>query len=132
LGSLVGGVLAVAGRRHVEGGRGEVLARTESPYAELRVVEHGGLRFFMIDGGIHSMINAETEAPHQPYVYIAELALDAFPRPGRALLLGLGGGGWAGVGARRGWSGGAGGIAPKGPQVAAEYFHPQPVPPPPI
>ena len=36
---------------------------------------------FMIDGGIHSMINAETEAPHQPYVYIAELALDAFPAP---------------------------------------------------
>jgi spermidine synthase len=124
---LLGGALAVPGMGRVERLPREVLARTESPYAELRVVQHGGMRLFMIDGGIHSMINAETEAPHQPYVYIAELALDAFPRPGRALLLGLGGGGWAGVATRRGWTVDAVEIDPKVPQLAADYFYLKPI-----
>jgi spermidine synthase len=123
---LAGAALAVPGLSRVERAPNGVLARTESPYAELRVVEHGGLRLFMIDGGIHSMINAETEAPHQPYVYVAELGLDAFPRPGRALLLGLGGGGWAGVAARHGWAVDAVEIDPQVPKVAADWFYLKP------
>jgi spermidine synthase len=124
---IVGAALAVPGMRHVERGPSQVLARTESPYAELRVVEREGLRFFMIDGGIHSIVNAATEAPHQSYVYAAELALDAFPKPGRAVLLGLGGGGWAGVAARRGWAVDAVEIDPDVPKLAAAFFNLKPI-----
>jgi spermidine synthase len=80
-----------------------VLAAVESPYASLRVIEWKGLRYLTIDGGVHTIVNAETEEPRQAYVYAAELAADFFPDRGRLLLVGLGGGGTARLFARRGW-----------------------------
>jgi len=55
------------------------------------------------------------------------IALDAFPQPGRALLLGLGGGGWAEVAARRGWAVDAVEIDPEVPKLAADWFDLKPV-----
>lgn len=97
-GAGASGVLG-SGAPHTPG----VLARAESPYGEIRVVEHKGLRYLLLDGGAHSIVNAATGAPRQSYVYAAESAVELFPRPGRMLLLGLGGGGTAQVFARRQW-----------------------------
>jgi spermidine synthase len=80
-----------------------VLASVDSPYARLRVLEWKGFRYLTIDGGVHTIFNAETDEPRQSYVYAAELAADLFPDRGRLLLVGLGGGGTAEVFARRGW-----------------------------
>jgi len=103
-----------------------VLARVESPYAELRVVEARGFRYLLIDGGVHTIFNAETDEPRQSYVYAAELAADMTPARGRLLLLGLGGGGAAEVFARRGWKVDAVEIDPAVPRLAAQYFRLKP------
>jgi len=103
-----------------------VLARRESPYAELRVVESKGMRYFLIDGGAHTIFNAETNEPRQSYVYVAEIAADMFPERGSLLLVGLGGGGTAQVFARRGWKVDAVEIDPDVPKLAAEFFRLRP------
>jgi spermidine synthase len=108
-------------------GRGDrlaagVLARVESPYAELRVIEHRGLRYLMVDGGAHTIVNATTGFPRQAYVFAAEIAADLAPRPGRMLLMGLGGGGAARVFARRGWKVDAVEIDPAVAGLATTFF----------
>ena len=118
----VGVVLAL-----LELGRGEritpgVLARVESPYAELRVVDSHGLRYLLVDGGAHTIVNAETGSPRQPYVFAAEIAADLSRPHGRLLLLGLGGGGAAGVFAGRGWQVDAVDIDPAMPELATRFF----------
>jgi len=99
-----------------------VLARVESPYAELRVVEAGGFRYLMLDGGAHTVFRAASGEPHQPYIYVAEIAADLSRPHGRLLLVGLGGGGAAEVFSRRGWQVDAVEIDPEVPKLAAEYF----------
>lgn len=83
--------------------RGKTVALVESPYAELRVVDTGGLRYLLIDGGAHTVEMLENEQSRHPYVLVAGLLTDAFPHPGRALILGLGGGSLAKLYARKGW-----------------------------
>jgi spermidine synthase len=100
-----------------------VLAREESAYGEIRVVEHKGLRYLLLDGGAHSIVNAGTGAPRQSYVHVAESATELFPRPGRMLLLGLGGGGAAQVFARRQWQVDAVEIDARVVAAAREWFH---------
>ena len=99
-----------------------VLARVESPYAELRVVDSHGLRYLLVDGGAHTIVNAETGSPRQPYVFAAEIAADLSRPHGRLLLLGLGGGGAAGVFAGRGWQVDAVDIDPAMPELATRFF----------
>ncbi len=99
-----------------------VLAKEESPYAELRVVEHHGFRYLLIDGGTHTVFDAETSLPRQAYVYAAEIAADIVGKSGRLLLLGLGGGGMAEIFARRGWSVDAVEIDPNVPDLARRWF----------
>jgi spermidine synthase len=103
-----------------------VLAKRESPYSELRVVEHRGFRYLLIDGGAHTIFTSETLEPHQSYVYVAELAADLSRPHGRLLLVGLGGGGTAEVFARRGWKVDAVEIDPEVPRLASQYFRFQP------
>lgn len=103
-----------------------VLSREESPYGEIRVVEHKGFRYLLLDGGAHTIINAETTAPRQSYVYVAESAADLFETPGRMLLIGLGGGGTAGVFARRQWQVDAVEIDERVAGAARDYFNLQP------
>ena len=116
------GLTATRGERVVSG----VLARVESPYAELRVVDAKGLRYLMLDGGAHTIFNAASGEPHQSYVYVAEIAADLSRPRGRMLLLGLGGGGAAEVFSRRGWQVDAVEIDPEVPKLAAAYFRLRP------
>jgi spermidine synthase len=99
-----------------------VLARVESPYAELRVIESKGFRYLLIDGGAHTVVNAETGFPRQPYVFAAEIAADLSPPHGRMLLLGLGGGSAARAFADHGWQVDAVEIDPDVPRLASGFF----------
>ncbi len=82
---------------------GRVLFRGHSPYAELCVLERGGLRYFLIDGGIHSVVEIESGETRHPYVVVAELACELFAEPGQMLLVGLGGGSTAKTFTWNGW-----------------------------
>lgn len=100
-----------------------VLAAEESPYAELRVIDHHAFRYLLIDGGTHTVFDRETGVPYQAYVYAAELAADIVGKSdGRLLLLGLGGGGTAEVYSRRGWNVDAVEIDPAIPPLARRWF----------
>jgi len=118
----LGGALAAGtglrAERHAPG----VLEVRESAYGELRVLEAGGMRYLLIDGSAHTVFNAETGVPRQPYVYAAELAADLGPPRGRLLLVGLGGGGAAELFARRGWNVDAVELDPMVPPLATRYF----------
>jgi len=84
--------------------RGETRAFVESPYAELRVVDTDGLRYLLIDGGAHTVEMLENELSRHPYVAAASVLPDAFAQPGRALIVGLGGGSLAKLYQRAGWT----------------------------
>jgi spermidine synthase len=99
-----------------------VLARLDSPYSELRVVDAKGFRYLLIDGGTHTVVNAETGFPRQPYVFAAEIATDLSPPHGRMLLLGLGGGSAARTYADHGWQVDAVEIDPDVPRLATGFF----------
>ena len=115
-------VLAALGLGRADHLRPGVLARVDSPYSELRVVDSNGFRFLLIDGGTHTVVNAETGFPRQAYVFAAEIAADLSRPHGRMLLLGLGGGGAAGVFANRGWQVDAVEIDPAVPKLATGFF----------
>ena len=117
-----GAALAAASGLRAERHAPGVLEVRESPYGELRVIETGGFRYLLVDGAPHTVFNAETGVPRQPYVYAAELAADLGPRGGRLLLVGLGGGGAAELFARHGWSVDAVELDPAMPALAARYF----------
>lgn len=95
---------------------------TQSPYAEIRVVDHRGLRYLLIDGGAHTIVRPGTPESHHPYVHVAELATELFPRPGRMLLVGLGGGAAARVFTHDGWQVEAVEIDPQVVRTARDYF----------
>ncbi len=99
-----------------------VLAVRPTRYAELRVVDHDGLRYLLLDGGTHTIVRQEDLAPRQAYVFAAELATESFARPGRALLVGLGGGSLARVLAVDGWRVDAVEIDPGVVAAAREFF----------
>jgi spermidine synthase len=84
--------------------RGKTRAFVESPYAELRVVDAGNLRYLLIDGGAHTVEQLDNELSRHPYVAAASLLPDAFPKPGRALIVGLGGGSLAKLYTRATWT----------------------------
>ena len=118
----VGAAVALTGLLHRERLAPGVLAKVESPYAELRVVDAKGLRYLLVDGAPHTVLNAQSGAPRQAYVYAAEIAADLSPERGRLLLLGLGGGGAAELFARRGWQVDAVELDPVVPGLAAGFF----------
>ena len=99
-----------------------VLAVRDTPYAELRVVEHEGLRYLLLDGGTHSFVRVEDNATRQAYVMVAELATELFDRPGRALVVGLGAGCLARNLAVAGWRVDAVEIDPEVTRAAREFF----------
>ena len=99
-----------------------VLAVEQSPYGEIRVVEHKEFRYLLIDGGMHTIVQKDDNAPRQPYVLAGEVAALSFAKPGNALLLGLGGGSLARVLSRDGWTVDAVDIDPVIPRMASRYF----------
>jgi predicted membrane-bound spermidine synthase len=101
---------------------GNVIASCESPYAEIRVLEYLDARFLIIDGSIHTFIDAATGENLFPYVNVTGIAGLLFDEPGRLCLLGLGGGSIARHYAGTGWSVDAVEIDPVVVQFAYDYF----------
>ena len=107
---------------HGERTGGNVVAAEESPYAEIRIIEYQDARFLIIDGSIHTFVDAAEGYNLFPYVHVAEIAGMFFDKPGRLCLLGLGGGTLARSYARAGWSVDAVEIDPVVVDYAYEYF----------
>jgi len=99
-----------------------VLAIEQSPYGEIRVIEDERGRFLLIDGGIHTMIDPESGESLLGYVDVLDIAKLFFEKPGRTLLVGLGGGSAARRFARDGWQVEAVEIDPVVARFAYEYF----------
>jgi spermidine synthase len=103
-----------------------VLAKLESRYAQLRVIDVGDLRYLLIDGSPHTILDLSEGEPRQPHVYAAEIATDLFARHGRLLLLGLGGGAMAEVFSRHGWQVDAVEVDREVARLATQFFRLQP------
>jgi spermidine synthase len=129
-GALVPAVLVIAAlaagatfaRDGDDPGGGTVFV-AESPYAQIRVLDAGRVRYLLIDGGVHTMVRRDTDQPLHPYVVVSELAKELFDRPGHMLLIGLGGGSAASVFSWSGWRVDAVEIDAVVARVAREYFH---------
>ncbi len=85
---------------HLGGG---LLAIAQSPYAEIRVLESNQRRHLLIDGGTHTIVDPATWKSLFPYVAVMDLAKSFFEKPGKMLLVGLGGGSVVKNFAREGW-----------------------------
>src|SRR5262249_8705608 len=86
------------------------------------VVDKEDKRYFLIDGGIHTITKPGTDELYHPYIHVAELAKDLFPQPGRMLLVGLGGGAMVHLFAREGWQIDVVEVDPLVPRVAQQFF----------
>jgi len=107
---------------HNGAGTPGVLAVAHSPYAEIRVVEQEGLRYMLIDGGTHTIVDLETGASQFPYVDVLDIAKRFFAKPGQVLLVGLGGGSVVKHFYGDGWTVDAVEIDPVVTRMAREHF----------
>lgn len=99
-----------------------LLSIEHSPYAEIRVVELDGTRYMLIDGGTHTIVQADTLDSVFSYVHVLDLLNNVCAEPGRLLLVGLGGGSVAKLFARQGWEVDAVEIDPVVTRVARRDF----------
>ncbi|MGH7494039.1 MAG: spermidine synthase [bacterium] len=99
-----------------------LLAVEQSPYAEIRVLEVNNRRHLLIDGGTHTIVDPATWKSHFPYVAVIDLTRNFFEKPGKMLLVGLGGGSIVKNFARTGWKVDAVEIDPVVISVAQKYF----------
>jgi spermidine synthase len=105
---------------------GRTVFAAESPYAEIRVLDVDDRRFLLIDGGVHTIARKGTDQALHTYVGVSEIAMELFERPGRMLLVGLGGGSAASAFSWAGWRVDAVEIDAVVARVAREYFHLRP------
>ena len=117
--------LALTNSNAADPARGLLVVR-QSPYAEIRVVEKDGLRFMLIDGASHTIVDPETWRSDFPYVDVLEIVKELHPTPGRLLLVGLGGGSVAKSYAADGWQVDAVEIDAVVSELAASHFGLQP------
>lgn len=94
----------------------------QSPYAEIRLVDKNEVRYLLIDGGIHSMVNRENGGTMQSYAIAMDLVKNFFTVEKKVLLIGLGGGIIAKSFAMDGWQVDAVEIDPVVIKVAKQYF----------
>jgi spermidine synthase len=94
----------------------------QSPYAEIRIVDTEDGRHMLIDGGIHTLIDTSTGNSRHPYTAVMEIPMYLTNRPGKMLLVGLGGGSLAKSYCRQGWKVDAVEIDPTVTEVAYRYF----------
>jgi len=99
-----------------------LIAVRYSAYAEIRVLDRQGVRYLLIDGGVHTAVDLETGAAILPYVNVVDLVRGFYEAPGRLLLVGLGGGAVANHFAKAGWAVDAVEIDPVVTSVAHEHF----------
>jgi len=107
--------------QHADFEKGLIAVR-HSPYGELRVVDTENGRHFVIDGGIHTIVELETYQSVFPYVDVLDIGKIFFEKRGRLLLIGLGGGSVAKNYALAGWTVDAVEIDPVVVDMAYEYF----------
>jgi len=69
-----------------------LLWRQDSPYSEIRVLQREDGRYLLLDGGVHTIAGFGQGESHHRYVPVFESCELLFQKPGRMLLLGLGGG----------------------------------------
>lgn len=94
----------------------------QSPYAEIRVLDYHEGRYLLIDGGVHSIVDAGTWTSQFPYTDVIEIAKHLHHDAGSMLLVGLGAGSVAKDFARDGWKVDAVEIDPKVIDVARRFF----------
>ena len=97
--------------------------KAQSPYGEIRVVDDQEIRYLLIDGGIHTAVDTSFYFNTiMQYANVVDLAKQYFERPGRLLLIGLGGGSIARSFSRTGWAVDAVEIDPVVIRAAEGYF----------
>lgn len=95
----------------------------QSPYGEIRVVDKDEIRYLLIDGAIHSIVNPEQFwEPQHGYVVVMEINQHFFDRTGSMLLIGLGGGSIANSYSMAGWKVDAVEIDPVVTKAAKKFF----------
>jgi spermidine synthase len=99
-----------------------LVAIEQSAYGEIRVVDQDDLRFLVLDGGTHTVVDTATWQSHFPYVNVLDIPKGFFETPGRMLLIGLGGGSVAKSFSRDGWRVDAVEIDPEVEAVARARF----------
>ncbi len=99
-----------------------LLAIEQSAYAEIRVLEHKGQRYMLIDGAPHTIVDPVDWRSDYPYVDVLEIGKHLLPEPGRMLLVGLGGGSVAKNYAADGWRVDAVEIDPVVTAMAHRFF----------
>jgi len=121
---LIGGVgatLLLSSRETTRKAPG-VLAIAQSPYAEIRVLDRDDGRYMLIDGGAHTVADTSTWESTFSYVNVIDISRRFFDKPGRMLLVGLGGGSVVKRFVRNGWSVDAVEIDPAVVRIARKYF----------
>ncbi len=103
-------------------GKKGVLSVEQSPYSEIRVVDANQMRYLLIDGLPHTIIDLETGRALCEYVNVIDIAKLYFDEPGRLLLIGLGGGSVVKHFAADGWLIDAVEIDPYVTRAAVDYF----------
>lgn len=98
----------------------------QSAYAEIRVLDRNDLRFMLIDGGAHTIVDPVDWESDYGYIDVLELSKRFYEEPGRLLLVGLGGGSVAKAFRRDGWSVDTVEIDPVVTEVARQWFGLQP------
>jgi spermidine synthase len=100
-----------------------LIFKGQSPYGEIRVVNDDELRYLLIDGAIHTAVDTSLYFDSvMPYVNVVDIARGYFDKPGRMLLIGLGGGSVAKRYYRHDWDVHAVEIDPLVTKLAYEYF----------
>jgi spermidine synthase len=99
-----------------------LLVVEQSPYAEIRVLDMENKRHLLIDGGVHTIVDPESYETHYPYAAVMDMTQDFFEKPGKLLLVGLGGGTIVKNFAREGWQVDAVEIDPVVSKIARQYF----------
>ena len=100
---IIGAAVLVAPLEKADADAG-LMAIEQSAYAEIRVVDRDGLRYMLIDGGTHTIVDPETWKSFFPYVDVLDIAKGFYDKPGKMLLVGLGGGSVLKRFASEGWS----------------------------
>ena len=99
-----------------------VIAHRESAYADLRVVDWNEFRFLLIDGGGHTVTELASSRTVYPYAVVMDLCKFYYQKPGKMLLMGLGGGSVAKSYAQSGWDVTTVEIDPAITDMAKGYF----------
>ena len=99
-----------------------LMAVEQSAYGEIRVVDLEDTRYMLIDGGMHTGIDPQTWQTRFQYVNVLDIAKGFFDRPGKMLLIGLGGGSVVKSFYGSGWHVDAVEIDPAVTKTARAYF----------